>query len=85
MNALRLTSFNSGCGTLDNKNRKKKKKRMKSSNFSPFACVAAKITTRPGQVGVCNGYVLEGEELEALFNTRQDLKLPLENCPETQL
>ena len=48
-------------------------------------CVAAKITTRPGQVGVCNGYVLEGEELEALFNTRQDLKLPVENSPGAQL
>lgn len=45
----------------------------------------AKITTRPGQVGVCNGYVLEGEELEALFNTRQDLKLPVENSPGAQL
>ena len=47
-------------------------------------CVAAKITTRPGQVGVCNGYILEGEELETLFNTRQDLKLSLENSPGAQ-
>lgn len=57
---------------------------MKSEYFSRFVCVAAKITTRPGQVGVCNGYILEGEELETLFNTRQDLKLSLENSPGAQ-
>ena len=57
---------------------------MKSEYFSRFVCVAAKITTRPGQVGVCNGYILEAEELETLFNTRQDLKLSLENSPGAQ-
>ncbi|XP_074607488.1 small ribosomal subunit protein eS8-like [Acropora palmata] len=35
----------------------------------------AKITTRPGQVGMCNGYVLEGEELETFLNSREDLGL----------
>eukprot|EP00794_Sanderia_malayensis_P011941 gene11941-13177_t len=28
----------------------------------------AKITTRPGQDGLCNGYVLEGPELEVIMN-----------------
>ena len=74
-------SFNSGSGTLEGK---KCKKRSEFRKFSHFACVSAKITTRPGQVGVSNGYILEGEELETLFNTRQDLKLPLENSPGAQ-
>ena len=52
------------------------------SLFSYFAYVAAKITTRPGQVGVCNGYILEGQELESLFNTRQDLRLPQDSSSE---
>ncbi|KAJ7389091.1 40S ribosomal protein [Desmophyllum pertusum] len=39
----------------------------------------AKITSRPGQVGACNGYILEGDELESLFNTREDLRLSLQN------
>lgn len=42
----------------------------------------AKITTRPGQVGACNGYILEGDELETFLSTRQDLRLSLENRPE---
>jgi len=42
----------------------------------------AKITTRPGQVGACNGYILEGEELDILLNTRQDLRLSEETRPE---
>ena len=36
--------------------------------------VAAKITTRPGQVGACNGYILEGDELQTFLNDRHDLK-----------
>ncbi|RMX47148.1 hypothetical protein pdam_00016207 [Pocillopora damicornis] len=34
----------------------------------------AKITSRPGQIGFCNGYILEGDELETLFSTREDLR-----------
>ncbi|KAK2560226.1 hypothetical protein P5673_017209 [Acropora cervicornis] len=37
--------------------------------------IHTKITTRPGQVGMCNGYVLEGEELETFLNSREDLGL----------
>ena len=48
------------------------------------ACLAAKITTRPGQVGACNGYILEGDELESLLNTRQDLRLSMEMKVEKQ-
>ena len=48
------------------------------------ACLAAKITTRPGQVGACNGYILEGDELETLLNTRQDLRLSMEMKVEKQ-
>ncbi|KAL9961820.1 hypothetical protein ACROYT_G030846 [Oculina patagonica] len=44
----------------------------------------AKITSRPGQVGVCNGYILEGEELESLFSTRQELRLPQDNSSGEQ-
>ena len=43
--------------------------------FALVSSFTAKITTRPGQVGVCNGYILEGDELETLFNNRQDLRL----------
>ena len=49
-----------------------------------FICIAAKITTRPGQIGVCNGYILEGEELETLFNTRDDLRLSSDKSPQEQ-
>lgn len=49
-----------------------------------FTSVAAKITTRPGQVGACNGYIVEGEELETLLDTHQDLRLSLESRPEAQ-
>lgn len=48
------------------------------------ACLAAKITTQPGQVGACNGYILEGDELETLLNTRQDLRLSMERKAEKQ-
>lgn len=39
---------------------------------------------RPGQVGACNGYILEGDELETLLNTRQDLRLSMEMKVEKQ-
>jgi len=50
--------------------------------FIFFTFISAKITTRPGQVGACNGYILEGEELDILLNTRQDLRLSEETRPE---
>ena len=31
----------------------------------------AKITSRPGQEGVCNGYILEGDELNEMFSNPQ--------------
>ena len=40
---------------------------------------SAKITTRPGQVGACNGYILEGDELQTFLNDRHDLKLSQES------
>lgn len=48
------------------------------------ACLAAKIMTRPGQVGACNGYILEGDELETLLNTCRDLRLSMERKAEKQ-
>ena len=48
------------------------------------ACLPAKITTRPGQVGACNGYILEGDELETLLNTCQDVRLSMERKAEKQ-
>lgn len=45
--------------------------------------VAAKITTRPGQVGACNGYILEGDELQTFLNDRHDLKLSQESRSAT--
>jgi len=34
------------------------------SNKLSFIFTTGRITTRPGQVGLCDGYVLEGTELE---------------------
>lgn len=41
-----------------------------------FLCVLAKIETRPGQVGECNGYILEGKELDSFKNNLNVTKNP---------
>lgn len=47
--------------------------------FMEIGKLYAKITTRPGQVGACNGYILEGDELETFLNSRDDLRLTQQN------
>jgi hypothetical protein len=41
--------------------------------------VSAKISTRPGQVGACDGYILEGKDLEAIQSNLNINTIPSES------